>query len=485
MGCFPNILLFKHNFLPVLRVSADAGPTRPKPQQSSPGRRKPADRGGMRARCLLVASVCLCCLICACSSEERKEPVSLTMWHVYGSMADSPMNRLIEKFNATEGRARGIAVTVRSISNSTAIHFPLVAAARDEPGSGNLPDLFITYPKTVLCIDPEKLLDWEKNFSAAEIQDYVPSFLQEGQVNEKQLLFPVVKSTSMLFVNSTIFDAFARDTGISYADLDTWEGMFKAAAAYYTWSGGKAFFKYDDWLHYSMINTVSFGGSLFADGSVNFADKHFQNIWKKLAKAAIMGHVCLLDGYSTTAMMTGETVCGVESSASIIYFKDTVTFPDNTRQPLRLKILPVPCFRDARRVAIQRGAGMVASVSDAAKAEACALFVKWLTDPEQNVPFAVATGYLPVKKDALEKYKNSRALPEMTEREQALYSVMKDISPRYEFYTPPYFAGYGELEKKFCATQNAIFKKYRARADGGESDAMTQKMFDEFARIMQ
>ena len=30
-------------------------------------------------------------------------PVTLTMWHVYGEQADSPMNRFVEKFNRTVG----------------------------------------------------------------------------------------------------------------------------------------------------------------------------------------------------------------------------------------------------------------------------------------------------------------------------------------------------------------------------------------------
>ena len=31
-------------------------------------------------------------------------PVTLTMWHVYGEQADSPMNRLIDQFTETVGK---------------------------------------------------------------------------------------------------------------------------------------------------------------------------------------------------------------------------------------------------------------------------------------------------------------------------------------------------------------------------------------------
>ena len=35
---------------------------------------------------------------------SAKEPVELTMWHVYGEQAGSPMDTLVEEFNRTEGK---------------------------------------------------------------------------------------------------------------------------------------------------------------------------------------------------------------------------------------------------------------------------------------------------------------------------------------------------------------------------------------------
>ena len=46
-------------------------------------------------------------------------PVTLTMWHVYGEQADSPMNRLIAQFNETVGREKGIVIDVTVMTNSS------------------------------------------------------------------------------------------------------------------------------------------------------------------------------------------------------------------------------------------------------------------------------------------------------------------------------------------------------------------------------
>lgn len=37
-------------------------------------------------------------------SQSRKEPITLTIWHVYGGQTDSPLNDLIDEFNGTEGK---------------------------------------------------------------------------------------------------------------------------------------------------------------------------------------------------------------------------------------------------------------------------------------------------------------------------------------------------------------------------------------------
>lgn len=50
-----------------------------------------------------------------------KEPITLTMWHVYGEQADSPMNRLIEEFNQTEGRDKGVIINVTLMSSTAQI----------------------------------------------------------------------------------------------------------------------------------------------------------------------------------------------------------------------------------------------------------------------------------------------------------------------------------------------------------------------------
>lgn len=116
-------------------------------------------------------SICLA----GCGKSGKKEPVTLTVWHVYGGQTDSPLNDLIEEFNDTVGVEEGIKLQVTVVSNTNNIHDAVLRAANDEPGASGLPDLFISYPKTVLAMpDPEILVDYRDYFTEEELAAYIP-----------------------------------------------------------------------------------------------------------------------------------------------------------------------------------------------------------------------------------------------------------------------------------------------------------------------
>ena len=52
---------------------------------------------------------------------DKNNPVTLTMWHVYGEQVNSPMNQLITEFNETVGKDKGIIINVTKITNASKI----------------------------------------------------------------------------------------------------------------------------------------------------------------------------------------------------------------------------------------------------------------------------------------------------------------------------------------------------------------------------
>lgn len=166
--------------------------------------------------------------------------MTVTIWHVYGGETESPLQRPHRHVNDTVGREQNIRVQVGSVTNTNTIHEAVLASAYGEPGATALPDMFVSYPKTVLALpDADILVDYRDYFSDAELADFIPAFLDEGEVNGHLTVLPVAKSTEILFVDKTLFDRFAAATGATLDDLSTWEGLYRTAEAYTAWTDAR------------------------------------------------------------------------------------------------------------------------------------------------------------------------------------------------------------------------------------------------------
>ena len=142
-----------------------------------------------------------------------KDPTMLSIWHVYGEQADSPMNRLLTEFNDTVGREKGILLNVTNMTNSAAIGGQLQDAKAGKPGALDLPDLFSAHSADASALGIENLVDWNDWFTAEDMAAYVPGFVQDGIIDGKQVVFPVSKSTQLIFLNGSQYARFAADTG--------------------------------------------------------------------------------------------------------------------------------------------------------------------------------------------------------------------------------------------------------------------------------
>ena len=355
---------------------------------------------------LLIFSISICCLSgCKKSELDKNKPVTLTMWHVYGEQADSPMNRLIDEFNETVGMEKGIIINVTAMSNASKIGEKLLDAHNKIPGSAEMPDLFFAHKSNALELGTDCLLDWNEYFSEKELSAYVPEFLEDGTADGKLSVFPVSKSTHLLFIAGGQFERFSADTGVTYEALSTWDGFFDAAAKYYDWSGGKPFCALDYPLRaIELAATESGAGNIFADnGFYDPSNVIFKQTFMKFADSLAKGHIMLSNLYSNTQVMTGEVVAGIGSSAAILYYNDTVTYEDGTSEPMNLEILPLPAENGKKPYITQAGVGLCAYKTSSQKAEAAVIFAKWLTEPERNLEFVCQTGYMPVTNGAFDK----------------------------------------------------------------------------------
>lgn len=446
---------------------------------------------------ILLTAVALFCTGCSSTAKKETTPTTITVWHVYGGQTDSPLNDLIDEFNQTVGKEQQINVQVTSVSNSNTIHELVLAAANGEPGAAELPDIFSSYPKTVMALpDDGILVDYQDYFNEEELSAFIPAFMGEGIVNDRLVVLPVAKSTEIMFINQTIFDRFSQATGVTLEDLDTWEGLFKAAEVYADWTDAqtpdipgdaKSMFVHDYYFNYFQVGAESLGEDFFQGDKLAFGPA-FQTAWEPLAQAALQGGVWLKSGYATESIRTGDSIVSVASSASILYYSDVVTYPDNTSEEITIISRPCPVFENGENLVMQRGVGFCTVRSTPEREQAAVTFLKWLTKPERNVEFVTQAGYMPVTRAAFEN-----ELPKAIEglesaKYASLYQAYLDTQANYEFYVPPQLETYLNLETTLedqVRAQLALGRQDYLDAGGTGMEQISADRLRAFREIME
>ena len=396
---------------------------------------------------------------------DPKKPTSLTMWHVYGEQVNSPMNNFIEQFNATVGKEKGIIINVTLMSNASQIGTKLKDAQADKAGAKEMPDLFFCHSSDARGLGSNNLLNWNDYFSQSELNKFVPDFLSDGMVDDNLVVFPVSKSTYMLFIAGGVFDRFAAAKNVSLSDLETWNGFFNVAEKYYEWSGGKPFCAIDYLIRIAELCAISNGENIsYKDGWYDDNNPSFIKAYDMFATSIAKGHIVVSDLYSNTQVMTGQTCAGIGSSASVLYYNDEITYPDNTSEAMNLKVLPMPQQTGKQKVATQSGVGLCAYKTTDIKAEAATVFARWFTEERRNVDFVLSTGYMPVRTGAFDKIGKESF---KSEAYRNLYRALTITVETCSFKKEPGFEGYYTKVYALYEKIRDIQKNLEARYEKG------------------
>ena len=92
----------------------------------------------MKKRIVLCLLVLALLSVAGCAQKKDAEPLTVTLWHVYGGEVDSPLNDLIKRFNSTVGAEQNI------------------------------------------------LMDYRDYFSEEELAAFIPAFREEGMIGGRQ-----------------------------------------------------------------------------------------------------------------------------------------------------------------------------------------------------------------------------------------------------------------------------------------------------------
>ncbi len=430
---------------------------------------------------LILSLSMLCGILAGCSNSplDPKDPVTLNMWHNYGGDMQETMDALIDEFNSTVGKEKGIIINVTAISSSSELNKSLDMIANDDPGAPDMPDIFTGYPKVAIQFqEKEMLCDLNNYFTEVELDKYVDAFVEEGKLSDGGLyVFPIAKSTEVLYVNQTLFDKFSTATGAKVEDLATFEGIAKLSKQYYDWCG-KQFYAADSWFNFAEVGAAQKGGSIFNGNALSLDSDHFKYIFDTVYTPAVEGGIAVYDGYSSDLSKTGDIVCSTGSSAGILFYGDTITYKDGTVENVEYSILPYPVFENGTKTALQRGGGLMVAKTEEKKEFAACEFIKWLTAASQNMKFVDETGYLPVTKQVFEQDMEAHLETVKNAQVKKMLTSVMDMYDDYTFFTAPTYSAFdadsSSFEEKLYTVLSGDRDKFLAGEAVSSADALAK-----------
>lgn len=422
---------------------------------------------------------------------DKNDPVTITVWHYYNGVQQVQFDEMVAEFNDTIGSEKGIYVEAFSKNSINELAESVIAAVNKEAGSEEAPDIFGTYVETAYQIDKMgKLVDLNQYLTKDDKSEFVEEYLQEGAFHgdDSLMIFPTAKGTEVMMLNLTDWEKFSEAEGISYEDLSTWEGLAKTAEKYYSYTDGltpdvendgKAFFGRDSVANYMSIGAQQLGHTFTKaekDGSVSVeADREtLRKLWDNFYVPFVKGFYAADSRFRSDDVKIGSIISLICSTSGATYYPNAVTINDDYTYPIENVVLHVPNFAGTEPCIVQQGAGMSVLQSDTQSEYASVVFLKWLTEEEHNIEFAVNAGYLPVKKNANDftKISASDAAANIDQTTLKALEVSIEEMKSYDLYTAPPFDQSAQVREYIGTTMEETAKEAHtaamARIEAGE-----------------
>jgi sn-glycerol 3-phosphate transport system substrate-binding protein len=231
--------------------------------------------------------------------------------------------------------------------------------------------------------------------NSVDTSDYVDSLYNEGVRDGTSFWIPMARSTPLFYFNRELFDGVGLPNGPA-----TWDEMVAAAPELVTKDGDtvtrSAFgyqrgASYAAWIFQAMI--WQFDGA-YSDPEFNILINQENGV-----NAGNFVRDSVIAGWATTPedaevdFLNGFTASVMASTGSLGGFNRDATFDFGT------------CFLpEALSFGCCTGGSGLAILADKSpeQQEAAFQFVKWATEPEQTAWWSQTTGYMPVRKSAVE-----------------------------------------------------------------------------------
>lgn len=339
---------------------------------------------------------------------SAEETIELKYWYCFADAIQANNEELTKRFNETVGKENNIHVTAETQGSYEDIYSKLQTAyvAGEGPDVSVIHSLGLTQFAKNGMLEP--LTDVVKQ---EDLDDFYPGLLLNASYDDTLYGLPYLKSTPIMYYNKTMLDK----VGIDPKELETFDGVLKASKAMHDELGATGFgFSTDQWTFDAFLRQSDSGilnedvtQAIFANEN---SAKLFQFLRDGIKEEAFKFYQNGDDKY--TGMANQQVGIWVGSTGSL---KNMLKIAEDSDFELGTSFMP---SLTGERNVPTGGANivMLAGLPEEKK-EAAALFINFMTAPEQAADSHLNTGYLPTRqslKDNEKILKMQEEIPQYT-----------------------------------------------------------------------
>ncbi|HBN96826.1 MAG TPA: hypothetical protein DDZ66_11040 [Firmicutes bacterium] len=339
---------------------------------------------------VLIFSLVLTLLLAGVSTAMASK-VNITFWYAIGSNAGRVFKEMVDEFNASNDHIFVDAIYTGNYGE-TAQKVTASLAADTLPNGGLIP----ATPLFTGRVGNYLIDEYLHGPQGLDMDDFYDEFWNYNKYDGRIASLPFNNSTPVLFYNKDIL----RQAGLEPKAPDTWDELVEMAIHLRDWATQEGIRNFspinmrnEDWMLKGFI--LQNGGEIMND--------HYSAalINEPEAVEAIEFWVSLIDqglmpaGVHNRArdqFIAGNQAFLFDSTAGIGTIAATVEFDVATA------MLP----GNKRKAVTLGGAGLTMFPSTPEKQDATWEFLSWLLTPENVVRWSASTGYVPIRKSALE-----------------------------------------------------------------------------------
>lgn len=339
-------------------------------------------------------------LMVGCSSQTEKgeievvteiqSPVQIEFWHSMSGALGESLTELVDKFNDTIGKEKGITVESVFQGGYTDAKSKVMAAIKSGESPAIVQGTSNDIQDYLLSGTVQPLNDYIFNEEVGiwDFDDIYNVYKEESLQYDGETYYsmPFSKSTDLLYYNKTFFD----EHGLEIPT--TWEEVVEVSKQI-TEITGRPSFGIDNTANFLITGLKQLGGEYTnKDGEILFNNQESLHILELLNENIKNGNWRLAgeDGYMSGPFMSGLSQMYVGSTAGSSFLSG-IDFEWSSAL--------VPQFSEDNKAAITQGSSLAILNGNKTAEEVYAAyeFVKYLCSYESNLYWATNTGYLPIR----------------------------------------------------------------------------------------